>query len=71
MHLNAGPNYSSNVIPIIWATIWMMSESRFGSTHSVVESATLAILSFGMISESRFVNTHSVLEHTILGILIF
>ena len=64
MHLNAGPTYFSNVIPIICATFWMISEIRFGSTHSVLESPALGILFFGMISESRFVDTHYVVEHT-------
>ena len=71
MHLNAGPTYSRNLIPIICATFWMISESLFGSTHSVLESLALGIFLFGMISESRFVDTLSVVEHTTLGILIF
>ena len=63
MYLNARATYSSNVILIICATLWI-SGCRFGSTHSVLESPALGILFFGMISESRFVDTHYVVEHT-------
>ena len=27
--------YSSNIIPMIWATLGTISESRFGSTHTI------------------------------------
>ena len=57
--------------PCQLGNFWMISESRFGTTHSVLESPALGILFFGMISESRFVNTHYVVEHTTLGILIY
>ena len=63
MYLNARATYSSNVILIICATLWI-SGCRFGSTHYVLESPALGILFFGMISESRFVDTHYVVEHT-------
>ena len=59
---------SSNVIPIILATFWVISESRFGSTQGIPGSWHPF---FDMISESRFVNTHSVVEHTTLGIFIY
>ena len=53
---------------IIWATFWMISEIRFGSTHGIPESWHPF---FDIISESRIVNTHSVVEHTTFGILIY
>ena len=56
------------MIPVIWATFWVISESRFGTKQGI---PTLGILFFDMISEGRFVNTHSVVGHTTLGILIY
>ena len=44
--LIVGHTYFSNVIPISRASFGMISGSRFGSTHFVVEPTTLGVLSF-------------------------
>ena len=58
-YLNAGHPQDSNVIPVIWATFWMM---RVG-LGVLKETLALGILFFDMISEGRFVNIHSVVGH--------
>ena len=53
----AGLPYFRNVIPIIRASFGMISGSRFGSTHFVVESTTPGIHFFSSYDSSYYVLT--------------
>ena len=55
MPLKAGLPYFSNVIPIIRASFGMISGSRFGSTHFVVEPTTPGIHFFSSYDSSYYV----------------